>query len=72
MSEPARVMLPDRVPKRRTDHVKDAVLRALEARRMAIDGDGAVRAVTVSVKLKQGTITARAVVVTIEAEETLL
>lgn len=67
----ARTMVSTMVPKRRTDRVRAAIEAELEAKRAALDSDGSVRSVTVIVKLKQGSIEPRAVIVQIETERTL-
>lgn len=56
---------------RRTAQIVEAVRSALESRRNTIDGDDDIRAVTISIKMKNGTDQPRAVVVNIESEKTL-
>lgn len=66
-----RMMVADRVPRRRTDAIIDAIVAELTARRSSLDPDGTVRSVTVITKLKQGSLDVRAVIVTVETERTL-
>lgn len=64
-------MVADRVPRRRTDAIKEAVLQELEARRATLDADATIRSISLVTKLKQGSIEVRAVIVTVESERTL-
>lgn len=67
MSEP-RLVKPETSRRRRTDYIADAIARELDARRASLNADDAIRSVTVTVKMKQGTPFPRTVLVTIEAE----
>jgi len=63
--------VPGMVPRRRTDRVVEAMTKAIEGKRSAIDPGTDVRSVTVVAKLKQGTLDVRSIIVTVESEETL-
>lgn len=66
-----RTMLPDKVVRRRTDALQEVIRAELENRRHSLDGDNAIRSVTITVKMVQGTAQARAVIVQVESENTL-
>lgn len=51
----ARLVVPETNPKRRTAKILEAVRNELESRRNSLDGDDAIRSVTISVKMISGT-----------------
>ena len=56
---------------RRTDKILKAITDELNARQGGLNVDGTIRAVTVVVKMKQGSDDPRCVIVTVETERTL-
>lgn len=68
----ARLVVPETdPPKRRTAKILEAVRSELESRRNSLDGDDAIRSVTISVKMVSGTDMPRAVIINVESEKTL-
>jgi len=67
----ARLVVPETDPKRRTAKILEAVRCELESRRNSLDGDNAIRSVTITVKMITGTDVPRAVIVNVESEKTL-
>ena len=72
MPAAARLVVPEPDgPKRRTAKILDAVRCELESRRNSLDGDNAIRSVTITIKMISGTDSPRAVIVNVESEKTL-
>ena len=66
-----RLVVPEINPKRRTAKIVEAVRNELEHRRNSLDGDDAIRSITITVKMITGTDTPRAVILNVESEKKL-